>query len=412
MPFEEELGDALRRTSDDFRGDGRQLAAGGLARGRALRRRRTAAIGGALAVALVGVGGFALSGVMSPDSGTAAGPAARPGNPDDVTTKAADPVSAQEMIKLLSERLPKGTISGETGRGTKAEKGLSAPYAQVVYDDGKGPAAVSVSVSLRGATPACPDPAYVPGVDCALSRLDDGGVLMVTKGYEYPDRREDTKLWHATLATAGGYQVEVSEWNAPAEKGAGVSRTDPPLTADQLRTLVRDGVWQRVAAAIEDTRRPGAAARPARTAPPDPSAAAIRKTLRRLLPEGLRVQDGQAAGNGGGYARVTADDGEGASLVEVNVQNWGDDIPKELYEKATTLPDGTRVVVTQGPAEKGGSGTVAWTVDTMRPDGLRVVVSELNAAGYRQSPTRTEPVVPIGELRELALGDAWEKLGR
>ncbi|MFH8369130.1 hypothetical protein [Streptomyces sp. NPDC018031] len=410
MPIEEELGDALRRTSDSFRADGRQLVDRGLARGRTLRRRRTAAIGGALAMTLVGVGGFVLSGALSPGGDQVAGPAARSSTADGTKRPAAAPLSEQEMVDLLAARLPKGTISGREGRGTEADKGgLGAPYAKVVLDDGKGAAAVALSVSREDEALSCPDAAHVPDLRCTLKRLDDGSVFMLTQGYEYPDRRADTKLWQATLATPAGYQVLVSEWNAPAEKGADVTRTDPPLSADQLRTLARDEVWQRVADAIEDDRGPRAAAGAEQTARRDPSAGAIRKTLRRLLPEGLRITDGQSATDTG-YAHVTADDGKGAGLVEVNVQRWGKDIPEELYRKATKLPDGTLVVVDRGPAEKGGSGTVAWEVDTMRPDGLRVVVNELNAAGYRRSATRAEPVVPIDELKELALSAEWRKL--
>jgi hypothetical protein len=54
---------------------------------------------------------------------------------------------------------------------------------------------------------------------------------------------------------------------------------------------------------------------------------------------------------------------------------------------------------------------VLWSVDTVRPDGLRVVVSELNAAGYQQPISRKTPVLSVAQLTAIATSGTWAKLG-
>jgi hypothetical protein len=69
------------------------------------------------------------------------------------------------------------------------------------------------------------------------------------------------------------------------------------------------------------------------------------------------------------------------------------------------------VIVRQGAAEKGTSGTVQWSVDTVRPNGLRVAVEELNAPGYHDAPSRSKPVISISDLQAIAANAKWAKLG-
>jgi hypothetical protein len=83
-------------------------------------------------------------------------------------------------------------------------------------------------------------------------------------------------------------------------------------------------------------------------------------------------------------------------------------VADQLYGSGDeTLADGTRVSVKQGPGEKGGAGVVMWTVDTLRKDGLRVVVSAFNAAEQGQSATRAKPALTIEQLRAIALSARW-----
>ncbi|WP_409469971.1 hypothetical protein [Streptomyces sp. HC307] len=149
--FEDRLGAALRQAGDTFDTDRPALIAAGQARGHRLRLRRT-----------------------TPTSSSSA-PA---------------PVSGEDMIATLRKLLPEGTVSGEAGSGTDEE--IAAPYARVVYDDGKGGGAVSVALSrvepgsqsARDAT-TCPDKAHVPYDSCTTSRLSDGSVLMLFRATSF-----------------------------------------------------------------------------------------------------------------------------------------------------------------------------------------------------------------------------------
>lgn len=222
-PFEGRLGDALRRAGDAFETDGHAMVGGGAVRGRRLLlRRRAAMLGGVAGIALVGVGGALLLPGIGDGGGkqsVAAERSTEPGPRDDDGK-----VSGARLVRQLKDLLPAGKFSGESARGTGAEPG---PYAQVVYDDGEGGAAVQIGLGQIDADSEhakqltdCPDKTFVEYDSCEESTLPDGSRLMLFQGYEYPDRREETKHWYAQLVTADGYDVSVMEWNAPAQKGS------------------------------------------------------------------------------------------------------------------------------------------------------------------------------------------------
>ncbi len=133
----------------------------------------------------------------------------------------------------------------------------------MVFDDGKGAAAIGLSVNrvepgseqARQVT-TCPDKAFVDHDGCTSTRLPDGSRLMLFRGYEYPDRRVDTKWWNAELVTPKGQHVSLSEWNAPAQKDAPVSRPQPPLSEAQMKKVVTAGVWRRVVDAMPESPKP------------------------------------------------------------------------------------------------------------------------------------------------------------
>jgi hypothetical protein len=418
MPFEDELGDAIRRTGDTFRPSDRPgLVEGGLTRGRRrLARRRAAAVtGSALALAVVGVAGGYTSGALGSGDGraSAAAPAtptavagqATPGAP---SSPAGGGVTKEKMIAAFKALLPEGKTTREDGQGiTEDAKGRgTGPYASVVFDDGRGAAAISLGVSTvdpagRSAEQSvtCPSKALVQHDTCTAETLPDGSRYMLFQGYEYPDRRVDTRLWRAVLITPGGVQVDASEWNAPAEKGAPVSRPAPPLTGPQLKTLVTDDVWRSIGAQLgephKETPLPGSTGTP------------VDKVLTSLLPKGLQVLDKQGEP---GYGFVVADDGKGAGFIQVNAQNGMQDLATELFTgDVTTLPDGTKVMVKKenDPDQKGGAGAVGWTVDTLRPDGFRVVMMAFNAPGQGQDASRAEPVLTIEQMKTIVLDEKW-----
>ncbi|MFH8800195.1 hypothetical protein ACH4F6_11445 [Streptomyces sp. NPDC017936] len=421
-PFEDRLSAALHQAGGAFDADRAALAAAGRVRGRRLRLRRRAAVaGGAAGLALVGVGGALL--VPSDGDGTARNGSVAAAGSGRPTATAVPAVSADEMVRTLTELLPEGEVTRGAARGTN---GALPPFAQVVFDDGKGAGSISLLVDrvTRGSgngeafdpaaevTP-CPE-MQLPdaGPDsCVTQTLPDGSAVTLVQGYEYPDRRADTKAWSADLVTPAGQRVSVSEWNSPAEKGEPVSRPEPPLTLDQLKTLAAAQEWRRVADAIpEKTRKPSPATSDSAGDTTGFGGRRILAVLTDSLPDGLEVVSSDHQETEFAYAVV--DDGEGRSYVQVNMQHDMSDAAAELYgSDAETLPDGTRVTTRQGPGEKGGEGVVMWTVDTMRADGRRVVVSAFNSGSQTAAATRPEPALTVAQLREIALSPQWEVLG-
>ncbi|MFB8031453.1 hypothetical protein ACFC5Z_00540 [Streptomyces sp. NPDC056004] len=411
--FEGGLGDALRRTGEVFSVEGRPLVDGGVVRGRrGLRRRRVAAVTGSVAaLAVVGFGASYTTEAFGGSSGQGgAGVAAQPKVQETGSSTKSSPgkgpqLSAQQVIERLEGLLPEGKVSGRAGRGTADRFG---PSAHLVFDDGEGKAAIGVSVGAidPDGTEAeqqleCPDKTFVPHDSCRNETLADGSRLMVLRGYEYPDKRVDTKWWHAYLVTPDGYTVDASEWNAPAEKGAAVSRDEPPLTVGQLKGLVISDEWRPVMnalekAAPEPVRRPSAQGQDGR---------AILRKLKSLLPVSAKVASERGDD---GYAYVVVNDGKGASLVQINVQPDMSDVEGELFKAgAEVLPDGTKVVTRQGPGEKGGAGVVMWTADTIRTDGLRVVVSAFNSGSQNAKATRQTPALTMQQLKSIATSRKW-----
>ncbi|QNP70498.1 hypothetical protein IAG44_14310 [Streptomyces roseirectus] len=387
-PFEQDLTAALHRTGDSFPAARTELVEGGARRGRARRlRRRLAVIGGGVAgVAVIGVGGTLLhAGEPARDVGTGTTSTTAPPSPSAV--------ERQDLTSVLNKLLPKGKFTPTTSQGSDMN-------VTGVFDDGRGRAAISVSLgrtTTRGG--GCPDRALNPYDHCSTETLPDGSKVTVFQGHEYPDRREQTKLWYADLTTPAGGSVSVMEWNAPAEKGEKTTRPTPPLSADQLTKLVTAPELREMVDAVPVPTMSHAA--------PPASTVNVGRTLTSLLPKHLKVVS-KGPADDGEFAYVVVDDGKGESYVQINVQPDMSDVKGDLFDaKSETLPDGTLVALRKGPGEKGGSGVVMWTVDTMRTDGFRVVVSAFNAASQQTPATRTAPALGMKDLRAIALSPKW-----
>ncbi|MGW0605991.1 hypothetical protein [Streptomyces sp. NPDC002640] len=418
--FEDRFARALQDAGTGF-GPGRDLAAAGAARGRRLlARRRATVLAGAAAVACAGVSGALLlpgtGGADDPRPVSAASSGSAPAGSSPAAGTVGAGVTAEEMIRTLKDLLPEGTTSQEQGAGS--ERHPLPPYATLVYDDGEGGGAVGVSLNRvePGSTQAretttCPDKAQVRHDACRTEKLADGSTLMLFQGYEYPDGRADTRWWAADLVTPQGHHVSVGEWNAEAQKDAPVTRPRPPLSIEQLRTVATAPVWRALAEVrpASEEREEQAPSQDTDTPPADPSGKAIRKTLVSLLPDDVEVVD--QGGQDTQYAFLVLDDGRGASLVQINVQADMSDVEHQLFgADAETLPDGTKVVERQGPGEKGVEGGVMWTVDTIRPDGRRVVISAFNSGAQDTAVTRETPALTVAELREIATDPQWRDI--
>jgi hypothetical protein len=237
----------------------------------------------------------------------------------------------------------------------------------------------------------CPGKAFTHYDACGTSRLADGSVVMVLQGYEYPDRRVDTKWWSAELVTPQGQHVSVNEWNAAAEKDSPITRPQPPLSAAQLRKVAASKVWRDAIDAMPvNSNSPTT---PSSSGASTGAAVSVTSTLRTLVPKGLAVSEAGDPGDTG-FGYLVVDDGKGKTLVQVNVQADMADVEGELFgSDAEVLADGTKVATHQGPGEKGGTGVVMWTVDTMRTDGRRVVDQrlQLRLPGHRRDPQDPGP---------------------
>ncbi|QIQ03455.1 hypothetical protein [Streptomyces liangshanensis] len=422
-PFEDRIGQALRATGDAFEPPDRSaLVDGGLARGRrtVVRRRWAAVTGSVVALAVVGVGG-AYGGGWWNGTGKGDTSVALP-----ALSASAKETSGAELTRILTGLLPRGTFGEVTARGPGDPHGA---LVSGVFDDGKGRAGISLTLTRVSGEPAipekqCPPRAIVPHKGCSLTTLLGGSTLRIFQGYEYPDQPQGVQRWQATLVT-DRFLVDVTEYNSPAEKGAPVSRPEPPLGVEQLRDLVTSNAWNgplgELAVAPSGKDATGPAKAPTRSAAPsttpDPKGAGgsgsagtapkkVRQTFLSLLPAGVKVLD--QGGQGDEYAYAVVDDGKGAGFVQINVQAGMGDVAGELFGAgSTTLPDGTLLSTKKEPSEKGGQGAVMWTVDTLRPDGLRVVVSALNAAGFHADATREAPVLSIEQLTALATSEKW-----
>ncbi|MEV3856867.1 hypothetical protein AB0J38_21365 [Streptomyces sp. NPDC050095] len=421
--FEDGLGVALRRTGEGFTAEGGPLVDVGVQRGRRrLRRRRAGAVTGSVAaLAIVGLGASYAAGAFGSDAKTLSGVAAKPsasqsktpgekGKPGKKGAHGTGPqLSKEKVIAVLEGLLPKGTVSEADGRGTADQLG---PSARLVFDDGHGKSAIGVSVgavdpdgSAASDQLKCPDKRFVPYDSCTMDRQPDGSALLLMRGYEYPDKRVDTKLWHAFLMTPEGYTVDASEWNAAAEKDAPISRPEPALSIAQLKTLVTSDKWRPVMEAIGEAAPEPLAQPPAQGT----DAESIQKKLTALLPG--RVHVTAKGGQDAGYAYLVVDDGKGETLVQINVQSGMGDVRKDLFgHGAQKLPDGTLVVTRQGPGDdKGGAGIVMWTADTLREDGFRVVVSAFNSGSQSTDATRSQPALTMDELKKIALSQTWQQ---
>ncbi|CAL9550569.1 hypothetical protein SUDANB21_04433 [Streptomyces sp. enrichment culture] len=411
-PFENRFATALRDTGDGFRaGDPAALVTGGQVRGRRKQLlRRTAVLGGITGVALVGVGGTLLlpSDVHDPRrTSAAAGPASTAG-PSAASPSPAESFTGDDVVRSLKELLPRGTYSQEESQGT--ESAMPPPYARVVFDDGKGAAALGLSLDRvePGSNQArqravCPDKALVKFDDCTTAKLPDGSRLALFQGYEYSDQRADTKRWYAELVTPKGHHVLLTEWNAPAEKGAPVSRPQPPLSVEQMKEVVTADVWRRVVDAMPTERRRVVTSEAPSARVPGRS---VVDTLKSLLPDGLEVTvEGNQAEE---YAYVVVDDGKGWSLVQINVQPDMSGELDRIFSDAEKLPDGTLVTTQESPGEKAGKDVVMWTADTLRTDGLRVVISAFNTPAQHEDATRDTPALTLAQLREIALSTEWD----
>jgi hypothetical protein len=308
------------------------------------------------------------------------------------------------MVQALSALLPRGSIS-EVAQPPAGRPPVAAgvpTHAQVLFDDGHGATQVQVTLNNQTPVPLCPDSAYHPYSECTHTAQSGGAQLSIDISPVTDTSPSAIKRWTALYTAPDGRQVFVSETNARTDKDTAPTRSVPPLSTKRLAAIAASETWKRYLSAL-----------PAPSAPPSNgrkiSAKQITDTLKRLLPTGMSVTDPEGSD---GFGHVVLNDGHGPSLVAMNVQSWKPDDPRihQVFQGARTLSDGTRIITSEKPPTLGGKGAVERTVDTLRKDGLRVVVSSDNARAYGIPATRKDPALSIPQLQKIALDPSWQQL--
>lgn len=399
--FEEAVGGAFSAVGESIRPETGPRLDEIAEQGRSLRRRRMAGIAGSVvALAAIGVGGVFVSGLGNPGrtgSTMAAAPVvtAKPSE----AAKTVAPLTYQEIADNLQKLLgPQATLD-PPGRGEGAGGQF---YVAGVSDDGHGKAAFALDLDLRPAGPARPEELICPTPydDCSITKPEDGWTLVLVKGYEYPDKRVLTKSWRASLVGPDGQRLYFANWNSPDQKGAPMSRTDPPMDFQQLTSLVTDPSWKPM---FDRMPKP-------KPLPPTPEAQPdgdeILRVAAGLLPNGLTEMDAYGQK---GIASFNVDDGKGKAMVQIFVGKDPAGVPDSRYDKAETLPDGSRLVVQQT-----NSTDVRWQADVLHPDGTRVQVAASNIVMQKKTdplrpPTRSTPPLTLDQLKAIAENPIWQQ---
>jgi hypothetical protein len=411
--FDASFAEALQAASDAFPGPPADLVERGVLRGRRMRRvriARTSAVAVSLVLIVAGgaVAGSRVFGGATTQTASTPTPSAKASA--STTPSASAGISDQSMISTLEGLLPPGgTFTQTQGRGTATlPGGGAAPYASVIYHDSGGASEISVSLSRFAAgTPvtstdysSCPSTIDNPHSVCSTLTQPDGSLLVVDKDFTRPQTNTGQRSWSVVLIRTDGAMIQVSEYGGGADKST-TSSVDPVLSTDQLTAIARSAAWQPALALIKPPAR-------ATTSPPGMAQAEVMSILMSLLPHGVAISD-QSDQNG--FAELVLNDGHGKTALEINVQHLPGlsmDCASHAEQgtacRATTLADGTQEVVTQG------TGSVTeWAVDTLRPSGLRVVISEFNAASSSGPVTRATPGLTITQLQQIATSASWER---
>ncbi|MFF3916621.1 hypothetical protein ACFYZB_24660 [Streptomyces sp. NPDC001852] len=419
---DERLTRAMSRAAAQFPPHSADLVRRSIARGRRMRLVRATQVATATAAfALVAAGGtLTLTDTLRGPGGAGAPEQLRPGARGHSTGQPSSPrpsVSGEEMVRTLTSLLPPGgTVSAASGRGSRSDGPVVWPAARLTYSTAHGSSGVDIDIArLDPGVPAdqqgqggCLPVEVRPYDKCTTQKLPRGAVLNTTKSFTYPSSDTGQKRWYVVLTTSDGVQLTVQEYGGGGEKGSS-GGADPLLSMAQLASVVRSPAWDKAIAAL-----------PARHEAPSASPSAGRKqvpgarmtsVLKSHLPHTGTVSDLNASD---GLVQLVYDDGHGKNMVEADAQY---DMTADLAGnmgcagvsgdcEALTLADGTEVKKVKEPSEKGGPAVV-WLVDTLRPDGRRVAVREVNSYAESAPVTRPQPALTMDRLLTIALDNRF-----
>ncbi|MFB7322407.1 hypothetical protein [Streptomyces sp. NPDC056190] len=413
--FETSMIRAMSRTASEFPPHSADLVRRSVARGRRMRL-FAAARTAVMAVAVVTTGGTLMAtGALGSHGGDAPDqlPAGAPvRSTEQPPARTPSPISGEEMVRTLKSLLPSGgTVSAASGMTSQVGPPVVWPGAKLAYSTAKGSSSIDIDLTrLDPGTPSdeqgqggCLPVEVRPYDKCTTEKLPGGAVLNTTKSFTHPTSDTGQKHWYVVLTTPDGVQLSVEEFGGGSEKGSS-SGADPLLSIAQLTSIVRSPAWNK---AINALPAPDEAPSTPHSTKKRVPAARMTGVLTSHLPRSGTVSDLNA---GDGMVQLVYDDGHGKNMVEADAQYdrtalLGGDmgcthVPGRC--EATTLRDGTRVKKVQEPSEKGGAAQV-WVVDTLYPDGRRVVVREVNSYAESGPVTRPRPALSMAQLLSIAL---------
>jgi hypothetical protein len=248
-----DLTQLMERTTDDLRPNVAGLVSGGMSRGRRLRTRRRAATGlGAVAAAVV-VGAVAVGAPSFVDGD------ARPEMPvaSHPTRTTAVNVELPTLRALRDGRvvtLPAGTARLLDSWGSWEEGFIAASWS-LTPADGSPAGLVQVLVEYAGpprsprqgtavdlakATSSSFDQECAEGPGACVQAADGSALMTFTAPEPLSGGGDsDVAATHGSLWTPDGLHVDVTAYNAMAEKGSAPTRTAPVLDEAQLTAMLR-----------------------------------------------------------------------------------------------------------------------------------------------------------------------------
>ncbi|OKI25095.1 hypothetical protein [Streptomyces sp. CB03911] len=262
QPPGQRLHDAMQQASSRFGPHRADLVTLAAARGRRLRLVRRVQLG-ALGVLVAGAGVLGTAQFLpapadrapavGPDLPASATPSAAPSaTPSAAPTRSPAPVVSPAtggprsgpVSEQLAAFLPPGTTTRVSSSGSIVEGRVAGNpgdrvSGSVLYDDGKGPAVVSVSVL----------DAVLDSVDCGRETppvcqvLPDGTAVRTDK----LTLAGGQLLWTVSATRPDGRRASVSASNSdrPITDSGHPTRTEPPLTTDQLQAIATSPHWDR-----------------------------------------------------------------------------------------------------------------------------------------------------------------------
>lgn len=416
--LEVRLTHAMSCATSEFPPHSADLVRRSIAQGRRMRLFGATRIAAVTAFALVTVGGTLMATDAfgsrgddgTPDQLRAGAPV---GSTEQPPSLGPSSISGDEMTRTLEGLLPPGgTVSAASGRGSQAGGPAVWPTAKLTYSTANGASGIDITIArLESGVPAdqqgqggCLPVEVRPYDKCTTERLPGGAVLNTTRSFTYPNSDTGQQRWYVVLTASDGAQLTVQEFSGGGEKGSS-SGADPLLSIAQLTSIVRSPVWSKaIAAVLASEEAPSASASTGKKRVPG---ARMTRMLKSHLPQGGTISDLNASD---GMVQLVYDDGHGKNMVEVDAQydmtallagHMGcADVSGEC--EATTLTDGTQVKKVRGHSEKDGSAVV-WLIDTLHPDGRRVVAREVNSYAESAPVTRPQPALSMDELLSIGL---------